>query len=140
MSAVLSYRYRLLQSVCLPSPAWSTCATARWLRLPAFTGYQAPLLGFLSLQRMSARGVRFTWAYLTQQVPLSRFRTSAAVYSSLRLSGLFHPETLLGFALQSLPFRVSRTPLGAFPLLRLSCVPIHGYGRQRPSVRTQNRC
>jgi hypothetical protein len=56
--------------------------------------------------------------------------TSSATFSSSYLPGFFHPGTLLGFALQSLLLRKSRTPLGALTLLLFSRALFHGRVRQ----------
>jgi hypothetical protein len=60
-------------------------------------------------------GALLTRVCLTRYVPLSGFFTLSAVFFSPNLPGFFHPGTLLGFSLQSLPFRksgsASRRPL-----------------------------
>lgn len=61
------------------------------------------------------RGACYLRVCLARHVPLSGFPTLSAFFFSPNLPGFFHPGTLLGFALQSFPFRksgkASRRPL-----------------------------
>lgn len=62
-----------------------------------------------SLQRIWNKGARITRVYQARHDPLTRFRTLSAVCFSLALPGLFHPGTLMGFSLQSVILRRSRS-------------------------------
>lgn len=72
-------------------------------------------MGFLSLQRLRRGEPANFRVCLARHVPLSGFPTLSAVFFSPNLPGFFHPGTLLGFSLQSFPFRksgkASRRPL-----------------------------
>lgn len=121
-SVILSCRCLLLQSLCPTSPAQRADPEAFLDQI-----HRAPLLGFFSLQRLRSREARFTWVCLTQHVPLSGFFTLSAACFSPTLPGFFHPGTLLGFSLQSLPFRKSRhTSRCPFALLLLAPLVDHG--------------
>jgi hypothetical protein len=56
-----------------------------------------PPMGFLPLQRMTARGVHDSRVYLARFVPPSGFLTLLTVCSSPCLPALFHAGTLMGF-------------------------------------------
>jgi hypothetical protein len=56
-----------------------------------------PPMGFLPLQRMTARGVHDSRVYLARFVPPTGFLTLLTAYSSPRLPALFHAGTLMGF-------------------------------------------
>lgn len=73
-------------------------------------------------------GAHLTRVCLTRYVPLTGFFTLSAVFFSPNLPGFFHPGTLLGFSLQSLPFRKSGNASSApTTLLPFSPCAIHGW-------------
>jgi len=124
-TALRSYRFRLLQSLCLHCPARYTRHTAECgllflSRLGASSrAIERLSWGFCSLQRMRSQESVYPGFTSPGTFRSRGLVTSSAVYSSRHLPGFFHPGTLMGFALQSFPFRKSRTPLGALPLMLL---------------------
>jgi len=118
----LSYRYPLLQSLCLPIPArypshrffkrCGSCPSHRAKTAEAIdardSNDRAPLLRFCSLQRKPEQGARSSRDSNPGTFRSQGFAPSQRFASPCSCPGLFHPGTLLGFALQSLPFRESR--------------------------------
>jgi len=139
MSAALSYRYPLLQSLCLPNPARSTSPlSSAGCPIPRAT----ERLSWGSAP-YSVCGVR---SPLDPEVPPSGTFRPQGFAPSRRLPPprasqvYFALERSWDFPFRAFFLRKSRAPLGAFPLRLFSRAFIHGWKRQRYRARTRQRC
>jgi len=147
--AILSCRYPLLQSVCLPHPARrARHLTSRRGGLfedsrqettlsATQTNNRAPLVGFSSLQRKQRKesaspGLTSPGTFRSRGfAPPQRFPPPCTSQAYFIL------ERSWDFPFRAFFLRRSRTPFGASPLLLFSRAFIHGWQRQRYQARTR---